>query len=63
MKDEKESSKKVEIVNNLSIKAVQNSYGMYELQLNDQYFQVSEDQIEMIDSITSLPSGTALSAG
>lgn len=48
-------------VNNLAIR--KNAQGYYELQLNDQYFQLTEQQVEAIDSITRLPDNIGLSMG
>lgn len=58
-----EFGKEVVPVNNVSIRRVQGGHTVYELQLNDQYFQISETQIEAIESILRLPEGVGLSLG
>ena len=58
-----EFGKDVVPVNNLSIRKVKGSSTVYELQLNDQYFQISETQIEAIESILRLPDNVALAVG
>ncbi len=50
-------------VNNLSIKKVPNSIALYELQLNGEYYQISEEQIEAIESILRMPNGVGMSMG
>ena len=50
-------------VNNLHIKKVNRSMTLYELQLNGEYYQISEDQIEAIESILRLPEGVGLAVG
>lgn len=58
-----EFGKGVVPVNNLSIRKVKGGSTVYELQLNDQYFQISETQIEAIESILRLPDNVGLSLG
>lgn len=58
-----EFGKDVTPVNNLAIRKVKGGSTVYELQLNDQYFQISEVQIEAIESILHLPDNVGLSLG
>lgn len=58
-----EFGKDVVPVNNLHIRKVKGGSTVYELQLNDQYFQISEVQIEAIESILRLPDNVGLSLG
>lgn len=50
-------------VNHASIKKVQNGHTLYELQLNGHYFQISEDVLETLESITRMPDDVGVSIG
>lgn len=58
-----EFDKPVYAVTHLHVKKPTNSDGMYELQLNDQYFYISERQLEAIDAATRLPDNISISMG
>lgn len=58
-----EFNKPVYAVNNLHIKKVENGYDKYELQLNGEYYELSEKQIEAIESVLRLPENVGLSMG
>jgi len=52
-------------VNNLHMKTYGETGGekYYELQLNDQYFLITEHQLEALDAITRLPDNISISMG
>ena len=62
-----EFEKPVYKVNNLHMKthSGNNQFGekTYELQLNDQYFVITEHQLEALDTITRLPDNISISMG
>lgn len=58
-----EFGKDVKPVNNIHIRKVKDSMTLYELQLNGEYYQISEDQIRAIESILSLPDNIGLAMG
>ena len=55
--------KPVYSVTHLHVKKITNGYDQYEVQINDQYFQMSEKQLEALESVTRLPEGVGLSMG
>ena len=55
--------KPVYSVNNAHIKKVNNSGTLYELQLNDQYYQISAEMLESLEAITRMPDNIGLSIG
>lgn len=58
-----ELSKPVYSVNSASITKVDNSMQLYELQLNDQYFQISADMLDTLQSVTRMPDNVSVSIG
>lgn len=58
-----EFKKPVFSVNNLAIKKVKGSMSLYELQLNGEYYQISEDQIKVIDGIIYMPDNVGVTLG
>ena len=58
-----EFDKPVFAVNNAHIRKVNDSQTLYELQLNDQYFQISNDMLQTLASATELPGNIGLSIG
>lgn len=62
VKRKNEFDKPVYEVNNLHIKRVDKLI-TYELQLNDQYFELTEEQIQAIKAIAELPHNIGISVG
>lgn len=58
-----EYDKPVYTVNNLCVKKIVNGYNMYELQINDQYFEISYAQMEIIETALRLPESVSISIG
>jgi hypothetical protein len=58
-----EFKKPVYAVNNLHIKKVDNSQTLYELQLNGEYYQIDEKQMEVISQIRYLDGNVGISMG
>lgn len=58
-----EFKKPVYNVNNAGIHKVKGSVTLYELQLNDQYFQISAEMLETLEAVTRMPDSVGLLIG
>lgn len=58
-----EFGKPVYNVNNAGIKKVEGGVTLYEIQLNDQYFQISEDMLRTFADMTYMDDNVTLSIG
>ena len=50
-------------VNNAGLRKVEGSVTLYELQLNSQYFQISDEMLQTLADVTKLPDNVGISIG